>query len=87
MKYDNEQEKKSLRDGRLLEAVQQTVDVTKNLTKAQIRKWEKQGLTKVWVEGQLTKYTASLAKGADKLKNSHLIPRKELMEKILELWK
>jgi hypothetical protein len=38
-------------EGKGAEAVQQTVDATKNLTKAQSRKWEKQGLIKVWVEG------------------------------------
>jgi len=32
-------------------------------------------------------YTKALVKGGDKLKNINLIPRKELMEKILNLWK
>ncbi|UIR56448.1 RHS repeat-associated core domain-containing protein [Sphingobacterium sp. SRCM116780] len=69
-----------------IEAVQQTINITKNLTKAQLRGWVKQGLTKSWVQDQLSKYSASLAKAGDKLKNTQLAHRKEMMEKILNLW-
>ncbi|UPK72825.1 RHS repeat-associated core domain-containing protein [Chitinophaga filiformis] len=68
------------------QAVQQTINVTQNLTKAQVRRMARQGLLKEWVEDQLVKYTQSIAKGGDKLKNTQLLHRKELMEKILSLW-
>ncbi len=51
-----------------------------------MQEWAKQGLTKSWVQDQLTKYTSALIKGGAKLDNKQLIHRKELMEKILELW-
>lgn len=54
---------------------------------SQVKEWAKRGLSKSWVRDQLAKYSSSLAKGGDKLKNSQLVHRKELMEKILELWK
>lgn len=38
------------------------------------------------VEDQLVKYSQSIAKGGDKLKNAQLLHRKELMEKLLSLW-
>ena len=68
------------------QAVQQTINVTKNLTKSQVRRMARQGLLKEWVEDQLVKYSQSIAKGGDKLKNTQLMHRKELMEKILSLW-
>lgn len=73
-------------EGQTIEAVQQTINVTNNLTKSQVQAWAKLGLTKSWVQDQLGKYSSSLAKGGDKLKNTQLIHRKELMEKILSLW-
>lgn len=73
-------------EGQTDEAIQQTINVTKNLTKSQIKGWAKKGLTKSWVQDQLNKYSSSLIKGNKKLKNTQLIHRKELMEKILELW-
>ncbi|MBL1222031.1 type IV secretion protein Rhs [Chryseobacterium sp. L7] len=68
-------------------AVEQTINVTKNLTRSQVKSWAKQGLTKHWVQDQLSKYSNALIKGGDKLKNTQLMHRKELMEKILHLWK
>ena len=73
-------------EGQTVEAIQQTINVSKNLTKFQVQEWAKQGLTKSWVQNQLTIYSKSLMKGGDKLKNTQLIHRKELMFKILELW-
>ena len=73
-------------EGQGAEAVQQTINVAKNLTKSQVKKWAKQGLTKSWVQDQLAKYSSSVIKGGDKLKNTQLMHRKELMEKILNLW-
>ena len=69
------------------EAVAQTKALTESLTAEQIQLWAKQGLTREWVAKQLELYTKALAKGGAKLKNINLEPRKELMEKILSLWK
>jgi predicted RNA-binding protein YlqC (UPF0109 family) len=73
-------------EGKTAEAVQQTINVTKNLNKQQIQDWAKQGLTKDWVQKQLDAYSKALSKGGKKLDNINLLPRKQLMEKILELW-
>lgn len=69
------------------EAVNQTINVTKNLTRSQIRSWAYKGLTRPWVEKQLKFYTNSINKGGKKLDNKQLEYRKELMEKMLGLWK
>jgi len=65
--------------------------VTEKLTSEQVQLWAKQGLTKEWVQKQLASYTNAIQKGLAKqaliLTNKQLLPRKELMEKILELWK
>jgi RHS repeat-associated protein len=74
-------------EGATAEAVAQTKALTENLTSEQIQVWAKQGLTKEWVMEQLTLYTKAIAKGGDKLKNINLMPRKELIEKMLNLWK
>ena len=73
-------------EGQGAAAVNQTINVTKNLTKSQVRRLSKQGLTREWVEIQLSKYSNALNKGGSKLKNDQLIHRKGLMEKILDLW-
>jgi hypothetical protein len=73
-------------EGQLPAAVEQTISVTQNLTKSQVESWAGQGLTKSWVEKQLASYTKALEAGGDKLKNVQLLPRKQLMEKILSLW-
>jgi hypothetical protein len=46
----------------------------------------KQGLPREWVEKQLSHYRKSFREGGGKLRNEQLLPRKELMERILELW-
>jgi RHS repeat-associated protein len=74
-------------EGQGAEAVEQTINVAKNLTKSQVKGWAKSGVTKAWVQEQLSAYSRALMKGGDKLKNTQLIHRKELMEKILSLWK
>ncbi|TWV90574.1 hypothetical protein [Chitinophaga pinensis] len=74
-------------EGQSAEAVQQTIDVIKKLSRSQVKEWARRGLSKSWVKDQLAKYSKSLALGGDKLKNAQLIHRKELMEKILKLWK
>jgi RHS repeat-associated protein len=74
-------------EGATAEAVAQTKALTESLTSEQIQLWEKGGLTREWVAKQLELYTKALAKGGKKLTNINLEPRKELMEKILSLWK
>jgi RHS repeat-associated protein len=74
-------------EGPTAEAVAQTKAVTESLTSEQIQLWAKQGLTKEWIQKQFALYAKAIAKGEDKLKNINLEPRKELMEKILSLWK
>jgi len=74
-------------EGQAAEAIAQTKAVTESLTSEQIELWAKQGLTREWVAKQLELYTKAVAKAGDKLKNLQLEPRKELMEKILSLWK
>jgi hypothetical protein len=73
-------------EGQTEEAVQQTINLTKNLSKSQLHDWINKGLTKSWVEKQLASYTKSLLKGKEKLNNKQILLRKELMEKILKLW-
>jgi len=78
-----------------VEGVAITKAVTEKLTSEQVQLWAKQGLTKEWVQKQLASYTNAIQKGLEKagqaganpLNNKQLLPRKELMEKILELWK
>jgi len=67
-------------------AVAQTKAVTEGLTAEQVQVWKQVGLTKEWITKQLELYTKAIIKGGDKLKNINLLPRKELMEKILSLW-
>ncbi|MDO6431551.1 DUF6443 domain-containing protein [Flavitalea sp. BT771] len=74
-------------EGATAEAVAQTKALTESLTSEQIQQWAKGGLTREWVAKQLELYTKALEKGGNKLKNINLEPRKELMEKILSLWK
>jgi hypothetical protein len=72
--------------GQSAAAVAQTQQVTASLTATRVASMVARGLSKEWVQDQLIKYTASIAAGAAKLQNTQLVPRKELMEKILSLW-
>jgi hypothetical protein len=73
--------------GQSAAAVEQTLQVTANLTRAKVAEMAAQGLSKQWVQEQLVKYGASASgRVAAKLLNNQLLPRKALMEKILELW-
>lgn len=69
-----------------LEDVLKTLNATKNLTRDKVQLLRTQGLPKSWVESQLSLYNKSILKGGVKLKNPQLMPRKALMEKILNLW-
>ena len=60
--------------------------ITRNLTRAQVQAFANQGLTKQWVQSQLKLYGKAVLDAAKVDKNVNLLPRKELMEKILYLW-
>ena len=72
--------------GQTAEAAEQTLAVTKALTRGKVSEMIGKGLTREWVVEQLGFYTAAVAKGEAKLKNNQLFARKELMERILSLW-
>jgi hypothetical protein len=62
------------------------VKVTQELTKARVAQLVKQGLTREWVEKQYIQYQKkSLQPGAAEV-NTQLLPRLELMKKLLELF-
>ena len=67
-------------------AAQTTRNVTQNLTRAQVQAFANQGLTKQWVQEQLRLYGKAVLNANKLNKNMNLLPRKELMEKILYLW-
>lgn len=73
-------------NGQKAEGVQKTIDLTKSLTKEMVRDFRKNGVDKAWVQRQLELYNKQIAKGGIGLKNKQLLPRKALMEKILQLW-
>ena len=68
------------------EAVRQTETVTQNLTPETVRAMQARGLTRDWVVRNLAKYEAAAATGGDKLRNAQLLPRLNLMRRLLELW-
>jgi hypothetical protein len=69
------------------EGVEQTIELTENLTEEQVEIMKSRGITKQFIEEQLAKYNKAIEKAGIKLNNLQLKPRKELMEKILQLWK
>jgi RHS repeat-associated protein len=70
-----------------VEGVEQTINVTKNLTAEQVKQWAEEGLPKEWVEKQLNMYLDKINQGGKFVeKNKQILPRKGLMEKMLELW-
>ncbi len=73
-------------EGKAADAVAQTEAVAESLTSKIVQSMAERGLTKEWVVDQLSKYTAAFAKGGPKLRNVQLIPRMNLMMKILDLW-
>ena len=72
--------------GQTAEAVAQTQAVTRSLTTEAIEGMIKRGLTREWVADQLAMYERAVATGGAKLKNAQLLPRLELMKRLLELW-
>ena len=73
-------------EGQGPEAIEQTQNVTKSLNRTQVLRWRTQGLTKSWVEKQLSSYTNAMTNATKLSKNAQLVHRKELMEQILKLW-
>jgi RHS repeat-associated protein len=65
---------------------QATKNLTTSLTRAAVEQMKRSGLTKNTVQGLLRQYENALAQGGKKLANEQLVPRAELMRKILELW-
>ena len=57
-----------------------------NLTRASVKEMQRKGLTRRAVQDLLKKYEASLAEGGLRAANTQLVPRINLMKKILELW-
>ncbi|SHN37627.1 DUF6443 domain-containing protein [Mucilaginibacter sp. OK098] len=72
-------------EGQTAEAVAQTESVTGSLTEKTVESFAKKGLTKEWVNKQLASYAKSLL-DPRKAGNINLLPRKALMEKIIQLW-
>lgn len=66
--------------------VKKTTTLTKKLTKKHVEKMIADGLDKKFVVKNLQQYKDAIKKGGKKLDNKQLLPRKELMEKILKLW-
>jgi RHS repeat-associated protein len=73
--------------GQSTEEIKKTVDLTKSLTREVVKGLRKSGVDKAWVQRQLALYKKAIEQGGSKIKNQQLLPRKELMEKILDLWK
>jgi hypothetical protein len=66
--------------------VQQTEQLTESLTAGRVKLMQEKGLTKDFVESNLQQYNRAIQAGGAKARNPQLIPRKALMEKILQLW-
>lgn len=63
-----------------------TEQLTNSLTKKAVQEMVDQGLTKSTVQRLTFQYGRAIAEGGSKLANSQLMPRYELMMKIIELW-
>jgi RHS repeat-associated protein len=63
-----------------------TRSLANNLTKATVEQMKRQGLNRATVENLLRQYEKAIAQGGKKLANEQLLPRRELMKKILDLW-
>ena len=66
--------------------VKQTTTLAKKLTKKDVENMIAAGLDKKFVVKNLQQYKDAIKKEGKKLDNKQLLPRKELMEKILKLW-
>jgi hypothetical protein len=63
------------------------MELLESLTEESVQTMKNKGLTKEWVEEYLEKYTeASKIPRKLNAKNPNLLPRIEVLKKILELW-
>lgn len=72
--------------GQSAAAVQQTLRVAQSLTPDVVRRMVEQGLSKGWVLEQLALYERSAQVGHKVVHNAQLLPRLELMRRLIELW-
>lgn len=72
--------------GQTASDVARTQAVTRALTTEGVQAMIAQGLTRAFVQNQLASYINAVEMGGQKLRNAQLLPRLELMQKILELW-
>jgi RHS repeat-associated protein len=66
--------------------VEITRALTRGLTRAAVEQMKRRGLTKSTVENLLRQYERAIGEAGKKLANEQLLPRAELMRKILSLW-
>jgi len=72
--------------GHGVEAAQATLALARSLTPQMVREMAKAGLTREQVLEQLALYRGTLQEGGRALINKQLLPRIEVLERILELW-
>jgi hypothetical protein len=65
-------------------AVATTRAAIDKVTPESVKKMMNEGLDKPWVKDQLSMYDDAIKKGGEKLNNTQLEARKELMERVLE---
>ena len=68
------------------EGVAATMALSKSLTPEDVLAMQSKGLNRRTVENLLEQYNAAITQGGSKLRNTQLIPRRDLMIRILELW-
>lgn len=66
--------------------VSKTIARTQEVNTQVVQGMKDQGLPKSWVEGQLSSYVSKAGQGGKALENKQLIPRIDLMIKILKNW-
>jgi RHS repeat-associated protein len=67
-------------------AAEQTAAMARGLTSEQVAAMRAQGLNRATVESLRTAYQRAIQQGGKKLLNTQLLPRAQLMDRILELW-
>ncbi|HZJ63349.1 MAG TPA: RHS repeat-associated core domain-containing protein [Kofleriaceae bacterium] len=67
-------------------AAGRTAEMAANLTAEKVAAMEAQGLNRATVESLRATYQRAIEAGGAKLQNTQLLPRAQLMDKILELW-
>ena len=60
--------------------------MARNLTVEQVAGMQAQGLNRATVEHLRAVYQKTIETGGKKLQNEQLLPRAQLMDRILELW-